>query len=173
MLASLLEKALVYFLQWEASALSNPKMKVSSMIPKVNVSEVSQDIIGVETAMLAAIQTFGNATVALFLERDPERGEQLWMRAKAFQKQFSGKTFSDFIKHVVTADLLKLFYPKECTLDQAIQKLLVSEIQSAIAGAVHSNNDVLGVYFGEGHVYQTARRISCKGCPVQGCRHYL
>lgn len=144
-------------------------------IPKVNVDAVADGIIGVQVAMLAALGKFGEAMVAFFLDLAPERGEKLWVRFRAFQRDKGDDVgFPDFVQSVVTADPIKLFYPKECTLDVGTRQMLVGEIQKGIRLCnSKSNADVLQIYFGEGAVYNVARQISCKGCPQARCRHYL
>ncbi len=143
------------------------------MIPTVNPNEVSQDIIGVYTVILASIQQFGNATVAFFLEQVPERGEALWLRFKEYRDQEEGCDFMSFVRSIVTANPLKVFYPRECTLDTTTQGMLVSLIQPALAGVVKTNDDVLKIYFGEGEPYRVARNVTCKGCPIRTCRHWV
>lgn len=143
------------------------------MIPNVNVDEVSQGLIGVLLAMHSAIEKFGNATIAYFLDLVPERGEKLWDRMKAFQRQNEDASFLDFVKSIVSTDQVKLFYPKECTLDPMTKEMLVSEIQGAIHGQCRTNDSLMGIYFGTGPVYEKARMISCKGCPNSRCKHHL
>lgn len=143
-------------------------------IPTLDIDEVSQDVIGVYSALLSSKGQLGEAVVVFFLDQVPERGSQLWERFVAFRDEHEGKTFIDFVKSVVTKDPLKLFYPKECTLDQMTQGLLMSEIQSAIRNAkISTDAEVLGIYFGEGVAYDAMRKIACRGCPMNQCRHLL
>lgn len=143
-------------------------------IPQVKIDDVSQENFGVYTAMSAAMSQLGNAVVAFFLDQVPERGEKLWQRFRAFQGEHEGTTFIDFIKNVVTANPLKLFYPKECSLDQITQALLASDVQRAVVSAgARSNDDVLNIYFAEGAPYAAVRNIACKGCPMTRCPHWV
>ena len=143
-------------------------------IPRVKIDDVSQGNFGVHAAMLSATTQLGNATVAFFLDQITERGEALWQRFRAFQKVHEGTTFIDFIKNVVTADPIKLFYPKECTLDPMTRGLLAPDLQRAVMNtSANSNDDVLKVYFGEGAPYAAVRNIACKGCPKTRCPHWL
>ena len=144
-------------------------------IPKVNVDEVACGIIGVQAAIMAALSRSGEATVAFFLDMVPERGEKLWDRFRNFQhEEGSNVGFLDFIQSTIIADPVKLFYPKECTLDLTIRQLLAGEVQKEISSCgIKSNDDILQIYFGKGKIYDVARQISCKGCPQSKCRHNL
>ncbi len=144
-------------------------------IPKVNIEEVSRGIIGVHAAMYAAQQKFDETTLAYFLDLLPERGEQLWERFRKWQKEKGDNvSFLDFIRMIVSVDPVKLFFPKECTLDSMTRMLLSGEIRKAVlAKGIKSNADIMQIYFGEGVIYETARGISCKGCPQFRCRHNL
>lgn len=143
-------------------------------IPELDIDEVSQDVIGVYSAILSSRSQLGDAALVFFLDQVPERGSQLWERFVAFRDEQEGRTFIDFVKSVVTKDPLKIFYPKECTLDQMSKQFLASEIQSAIRNAKIGNDaEMLGIYFGEGVAYDAMRKIACMGCPMDQCRHLL
>lgn len=142
-------------------------------IPTVDPTEVSQNTIGVHMAIMAAIQQFGNATVAFFLDLVPERGEALWLQFTKYRDQQAGCGFPDFIRDTVTADPIRVFYPKECTLDRTTQEMLVSVIKPALADVVKTNDDILKIYFGEGEPYRLARNVTCRGCPIRTCPHWV
>lgn len=144
-------------------------------IPKVNVDVAAAGIIGVQTALMAAINRFGEETVAFFLDVVPERGEKLWKKFRGYQRGAGGDVgFLDFIQSTLMADTIKLFYPKECTLDLMTRGLLTGEIQKGIIScSIKGNADILQIYFGEGNIYEAARRVSCKGCPQTKCKHNL
>ena len=144
-------------------------------IPKVNVDEVADGIIGVQTAMMAALSQFGEAMVCFFLDLVPERGEKLWERFRSYQHENGDEIgFLEFIQGTITADPTKLFYPKECTLDPGTRKLLAGLVQEKIMSySIKSDADILQIYFSEGDVYNAARQVSCKGCPQKKCRHNL
>jgi len=146
-------------------------------IPNLNIEEVAKNCTGVYTALLAAASLLGEATIVFFLELVPEREDKLWDRFRNFQCQEgnSALNFVDFVKDVIKANVLKMFYPKECMLDVGTRKLLAMLISKEIMEAcnIKSDNDILQIYFGEGKVYDVARKVSCKGCPKFGCNHNL
>lgn len=143
-------------------------------IPGLDIDEVSQGVLGIYSAILCSRSQLGDAVLAFFLDQVPERGEKLWERFRAFRDEHEGTGFIDFIKSVITADPEKLLYPKECTLDQMTQKMLISEIQSAVSSVgINTDTEILSIYFGEGVAYDAMRKIACRGCPMDHCRHLL
>jgi len=144
-------------------------------IPKVNIDEVADGIIGVQAAIMAAISRFGEAMVSFFLDIVPERGSKLWDKFRNYQHEKGDKRdFLDFIGATIDTNSIKIFYPKECTLDLMTRQLLSETIQKGIKSCdIKTNEEILQIYFGEGKVYNTARQISCKGCPKKKCRHNL
>jgi len=142
-------------------------------IPTVDPTAVAQNTLGVYMAIMTAVQQFGNAMVAFFLDLVPERGGALWLRFTQYRDQEEGRGFPDFVKSIVMADPIRVFYPKECTLDRGTKEMLVSDIQPALVGVVKTNDDFLKIYFGEGEPYRLARNVTCKGCPVRRCRHWV
>jgi len=146
------------------------------MVPKVNVSEVDQGIIGVCAAITMALRQLGETVVVYFLDLVPERGEKLWDRFRDFQKT-DGKDadFIQFIQKIITADPVKLFFPKECILNHEMtRQLLATGVQEAVSkNGAKSDTDILQIYFGEGKFYNIAREVSCKGCDMFNCRHNL
>ena len=65
------------------------------------IDEVSQNLIGVQMALLTARNTLGDETVVRFLDKVPEQGEALWLRFRAFRDARSGMTFLHFIAWVL------------------------------------------------------------------------
>lgn len=51
------------------------------------IEEVAQGNIGVLTALLNARATLGDKTLNTFLDKVPERGEELWKRFRAVQQE--------------------------------------------------------------------------------------
>lgn len=145
-------------------------------IPTINADEVSGGSLGIYTAILSTVKTLGNATVAYFLEIVPERGGELWLRFKRYQEEKTETIFSDFVADTVREieNIRKMFFPRECTLDPATRDSLQKEVLRRISAArIFGNDDILGIYFGEGRAYDIAREISCKGCPQRRCQHYI
>lgn len=145
-------------------------------IPNVNIDEVAEGLIGVQTALMASVSEFGEATVGFFLEVVPERGEKLWDRFRSYQSEKGGDIgFLNFVQGIVIANSAKIFYPKECILDPMTRQLLTGHIQKGISSCgIKSNDDMLQIYFGAGPVYEAARNVVCgKGCPESKCKHKL
>ncbi|GAF94197.1 unnamed protein product [marine sediment metagenome] len=149
------------------------------VISQTDIDQASEDNFGVLTALTAARGSLGDSIIAFFLDQVPERGVNLWERFRTFQREYKEKHkkevgFIEFIESTIIADPVKLFYPKECTLDEISRGLFVSEIQAAIKGSgIHTNDDVLKIYFAEGVPYTIARNVACRGCPIARCPHYL
>lgn len=142
--------------------------------PSVDVDLVSQGVIGVLTAILAAQRTLGDHVVAFFLDRVPERGSKLWERFLAFERGKKDVGFLDFILSVNKENPLKLFFPRECLFSELTQQILLEPLQEALkkTGA-SSDEEIFQVYFGEGPVYEALRAVSCKGCGMSQCQHNL
>ena len=71
------------------------------------IVEVSDGVIGVLAGLEAARKTLGihhgDLFVTMFLDKAPEKGEALWKRFKAYQKEFPGQeiTFVWFMSCVL------------------------------------------------------------------------
>lgn len=71
------------------------------------IDQVSDGILGVLAALLRARSTLGDKNLEIFLDKVPEKGENLWLRFKAFQKESRDKgakmemTFNHFIASVI------------------------------------------------------------------------
>lgn len=146
-----------------------------SNIPTVSVDEVAQDNMGIMIAMHAVLSSLGNTVLAFFLAIVPERGADLWLRFKEFQRQPGNEAtgFEDFVRTTIQANITKLFYPQDCTLDEMTRGFLASEVQTAVRGIASTNEQMLGIFFGAGPVYEAAKRVSCQGCPMTKCHHQL
>lgn len=57
------------------------------------ITEVADGLIGVMTCLLNAQNTLGEQKVAQFLDKVPEKGEALWLRFRAAQRQSRDDSF--------------------------------------------------------------------------------
>jgi len=72
---------------------------------EARINEVADGNIGVYTALLAARQALGDQTMSSFLDKVPEKGEELWKRFRALQQEKGDwMTFN----HLVTSVVLNL-----------------------------------------------------------------
>lgn len=60
---------------------------MSATTLKDRIDEVADGSIGVLAALLNAQTTLGDKKVTEFLDKVPEKGEQLWLRFRALQKE--------------------------------------------------------------------------------------
>lgn len=140
-------------------------------IPQVDPDEVSQGILGIHSALLAAEDVLGDAQVAYFLEQVPERGEALWRSFCVFRDEQENADFADFIANILaTEPMIKFLYPKECLLDQTTRATLASTV---LAKVLAMETGVFEIYFAEDPSYTAARNITCRGCPMRECQHWL
>jgi len=71
------------------------------------IDEVTDGNFGVMAALMSTRQTLGDKRLTEFLDKVPERGEQLWLRFRAFQKESKDKgakiemTFGHFVASVL------------------------------------------------------------------------
>jgi len=142
--------------------------------PSVDAEVVSQGNMGVFVAISSVLQTLGVHVVAFFLDLVSERGVELWERFRAFQGGREDVGFPDFILSVTRENPLKLFFPRECVLDELTQQLLLEPLQEALKkSGASSDEEIFQIYFGEGPVYKALSQISCRGCPHGKCSHNL
>lgn len=140
-------------------------------IPQIDPDEISQGVIGVYMGILSAMDATSSAEIAYFLDKVPERGEELWQRFRAFQNENKDATFIDFITQVVaTQPIVDYLYPKECLLDLTARAVFASEVLATI---LTRDTGVWEIYFAEDPSYTAARTITCKGCPMSECQHWL
>ena len=66
------------------------------------INEVSDGIIGVFTALMAARQALGDEIIVQFMDKVPEKGEALWVCFRNFQKAHPATdSFNHFIASVI------------------------------------------------------------------------
>jgi len=146
------------------------------MIPTVDVEAVAEGNLNVQTALTAALQELGNATIAYFLTLIPERGGKLWVRFLNFRglKGRGELDFAGFIKAIVEAYTVTGLFPRHCRLSDLTRFSMAPRVlQNLKAGGVADPEEMLTIYFGinNSRASHIARIASCRCCPSADCEH--
>ncbi len=122
---------------------------------------------------LAAFSQMSDASFALLVELVPERGEALWIRFRTWERAQSNRNvgFNEWLAALVRENTATVLYPIGCTLDVSVRTVLASEVFRA-AGA-RGDSELLNAHFAIEPQYSRVRAVSCRGCPVTKCVHYL
>jgi len=112
--------------------------------------------------------------VVMLTEAVSERGEALWCRFRDWrdaQTEGGSSGFSDWIQVVLRENMMKLLYPKGCTLPQDLQMMFASRILPAINAK--TDEDTVAAHFGQEPQYSIVRREVCDGCATRECPHWV
>lgn len=134
------------------------------------IAEAANSDQRVNNGLLAVLVLKGELPVRFFLDQVPQKGQDLWDRFI----QSGHSTFSSFYDGVLQENMHRALFPRNCRLDLRNRNALFIQVSSALVSAgARTPADILGPYSEEGSLYAAAKSVSCKGCHVVECQHYV
>jgi hypothetical protein len=144
-----------------------------SVSAKIDIEEVSLGNGEVYNGLVTAMHQLGMPAVAFFLDMVPERGYSLYQKFLEWQKENGPSvTWSPFILEVLRENQISILFPKECHLSEVTRGEFLPLINDLLDALVVSE-DLVQIYFGEGEPYEASRQVSCSGCDIFACPHWL